>query len=143
MESCPGMERLGPQHPSAELFISSLKTRHIQASRTRKFQLRGPDKDPSFASLLLLGRVAKRQLHFCWALLTLSGLECLPIAVNKDNLHKQNTEFAIKELIFGQNTKCNFPSQEHVLRRKVTHFANWEISLMRDFGSGGGGESTV
>lgn len=71
-----------------------------------------------------------------WAALTLLGLECLPITVNEDNLHKQNTEFAIKELKFGQNGKYSFPTQEHVARGKVTYFANWETLVMRDFGPG-------
>lgn len=51
-------------------------------------------------------------------------------------MHKQNTEFAFKELKFGQNGKYSFPSQEHVARGKVTYFANWVTSLMRDFGPG-------
>lgn len=92
--------------------------------------------------LVLQETVAKRQLPWCWALLTPLGLGCLAITINKGNLHKQNTEFAIKELKFKQNGKCSFPSQEHVARGKVTYFANWITSLIRDFGSGGGKKCT-
>lgn len=80
--------------------------------------------------------MAKRCHPWYWDLLTLLEEECFPITVSRDNLHKQNTEFAITEPKLGQNEKCSFPSQEHVARGKVSYFANGDALLMRGFGPG-------